>query len=275
MTSDQDPTPASRPAWHWALIGLAAAVVLVAAALAGSWLAPMLRGGDGGRQADASATPAPAPAATPAPIAEAPTTTIEASRDARPRPRKKVDAPAPTPTAPAAPATGELHIDSDVPGAMVFLDRKFVGNTPVTAKDIPPGTHQLNLTAEGYDGYSEPIEVAIGPSDVTVRFKEIRLKEAVDVVHKHTIGSCEGRLSADPQGVRYDTTNKDDAFTLTFGEIETFEVDYLKKNLRIKKRGGKQYNFTTKAANADPLLVFHRAVDKVRQQVAGTAPVKR
>jgi hypothetical protein len=277
MISDQDPTPASRPAWHWALIGLVAAVVLVAAALAGTWLAPMIRGGGPGGQpgAAASAKPAPPPAATPAPVAEAPTTTIEASRDARPRPRKKVEAPAPTPTAPAAPTTGELHIDSDMPGAMVFLDRKFVGNTPVTAKDVPPGMHQLNLTAEGYDGYSEAIDVAIGPADVTVRFKEVRLKEAVDVVHKHTIGSCEGRLLADPQGIRYETTNTDDAFTLKFAEIETFEVDYLKKNLRIKKRGGKQYNFTTKAANADPLLIFHRAVDKVRQQVAGAAPVKR
>jgi PEGA domain len=157
----------------------------------------------------------------------------------------------------------------------VFLDRKFVGNAPVVAKDFPPGTHQLNLTAEGYDGYSQPIEVAAGPADVMVKFKEIRLNEAVDVVHKHAMGSCEGRLVADPQGIRYETSNTDDAFTLKFSEIETFQVDYLKKNLRIKKRGGKQYNFTTKAANADPLFVFHRNVDKVRQQVAGTPPVSK
>ncbi len=95
------------------------------------------------------------------------------------------------------------------------------------------------------------------------------------MVHKHAIGSCEGKLLADPQGVRYDTANKDDAFTVKFSEIETFEVDYLKKNLRLKKRGGKQYNFTTKAENADPLFVFHRNVDKVRQQVAGSAPAKK
>ena len=75
--------------------------------------------------------------------------------------------------------------------------------------------------------------------------------------------------------MRYDTANKDDAFSMKFSEIETFEVDYLKKNLRIKKRGGKQYNFTTKAENADPLFVFHRNVDKVRQQVAGSPPGKK
>jgi len=152
---------------------------------------------------------------------------------------------------------------------MVFIDRKFVGNTPVTAKDVAPGRHQINLTAEGYDGYSESIDVAVGPSDVMVKFKEVRLDESVDVVHKHTMGSCDGRLVADPQGIRYDTTNKNDGFTLKFGDVETFEVDYLGKNLRIKKRGGKQYNFTTKAANADPLFVFHRNVEKVRKQVVG------
>lgn len=275
MTEVQDPSSAPRPAWQWALIGIGAVVVLVAAALAGMRLAPMIRGGSGEAPAAVS-TPKPAePAPAPAPAASAPTT-IEASREARPRPRKKVEPPAPAaaPT-PAAPTTGELRIDSDVPGAMVFLDRKFLGNAPVTAKDVPPGTHHLNLTAEGYDGYSESIEVAAGPADVMVRFKEVRLKEAVDVVHKHAMGSCEGRLIADPQGIRYETANRNDAFTLKFADIETFEVDYLKKNLRIRQRGGKQYNFTTRAGNADPLFVFHRSVDKVRLQVAAPGAVRK
>lgn len=276
--SSNPQSPTSRPAWKWALVGVAGVAVLAAAALAGHWLAPLLRGGGRAEPAAVSAAkPSPAPEAAPsAPEPEAPTTTIEASRDGRPRPKKKVEAPAaPTPEAPAAPATGELRIESDVPGAMVFLDRKFIGNAPVTAKDIAPGTHQLNLTAEGHDGYAAPIEVAVGTADVMVRFKEIRLKEAVDVVHKHTMGSCDGRLLADPQGIRYETTNTDDAFSLKFAEIETFDMDYLKKNLRIKKRGGKAYNFTTKAENADPLFVFHRNVEKVRQQVAGSTAVKK
>lgn len=278
MSLKQHPSPTSRPAWQWALIGVAGVALLAIAALAGNWLAPMIRGGGSAEPAAVStAKPSPAPAATSStPEPEPPTTTIEASRDGKPRPKKKVEAPAPpAPAAPAEPATGELHIESDVPGAMVFLDRKFIGNAPVTAKEIPTGTHHLNLTAEGYDGYAAPIEVAVGTADVMVRFKEIRLEEAVGVVHKHTMGSCEGRLLADPQGIRYETTNKDDAFSLKFAEVETFEVDYLKKNLRIKKRGGKSYNFTTKAENADPLFVFHRNVDKVRQQVAGSAAVKK
>jgi hypothetical protein len=201
---------------------------------------------------------------------------LEASRDAKPRTKKRGEALPPIVAASdAAPTMGELHIDSDMPGAMVFLDRKYLGNAPITAKDVPPGTHQLNLTAEGYDGYSEPIDVAVGPADVMIRFKEVRLKETAEVVHKHAMGSCEGRLFADPQGVRYETTNKSDAFTMRFADIEAFEIDYLQKNLKIKRRGGKSYNFTTKATNADPLFVFHRNVDKVRQQIAGGAPAKK
>jgi hypothetical protein len=271
MSSEHDASPAPRSGMKWVVIGIVAVAFLGAAALLGVWFLA-------GRTAEpvASVTPAPAQAAAPAPEVDTPTATIEASRTATPRSKKKVEPAAPPPPPePAAPTTGELHIDSDVPGAMVFLDRKFVGNAPVTVKDVSPGTHQLNVTAEGHEGYSEPIEVAAGPADVLVKFREIRLKASADVVHKHAIGSCEGRLLADPQGVRYETANKDDAFTMTFSEIETFEVDYLKKNLRIKKRGGKQYNFTTKAENADPLFVFHRDVDKVRQQVAGSAPAKK
>jgi hypothetical protein len=275
MTEQESPTE-QRKAGNPVILGLAAVVVLVVAAAAGVWLAPMLRGSKPAATAPAAApAPAPAPAATAAPTPAAPATNIEASRDTKPRPKKKSEPPAPAAApAPAAPTAGELHIDSDVPGAMVFIDRKFIGNTPVTAKDVAPGRHQLNATAEGFDGYAEPLEVAVGPADVMIRFREIRLKESVDVVHKHGMGSCEGRLLADPQGIRYETPDKDDAFSLRFGEIEAFEVDYLKKNLRIKKRGGKQYNFTTKAPNADPLFVFHRNVDKVRQQVAGPAVKK-
>ena len=270
MSSEHDASPTPRSGIRLVVIASVVVALFGAAALLGVWL--------GGRQtAEPAAAVKPAPAvAAPAPAVDTPTPNIEASRNLAPRPKKTVEPAAPPPPPePVAPTAGELHIDSDVPGAMVFLDRKFIGNAPVTVKDVTPGTHRLNVTAEGYDGYSEPIEVAVGPADVMVKFKEIRLKESVDVVHKHAMGSCEGRLLADPQGVRYDTTNKDDAFAMKFSEIETFELDYLKKNLRLKKRGGKQYNFTTKAENADPLFVFHRNVDKVRQQVSGSTPAKK
>jgi hypothetical protein len=269
MSYDEPPGPSPEPSRsRLPLFLIGGLLLLVVAFIAGRALAPWLRGDKPAPPPAASATTEPPPpAAVTAPQPAAPPT--EATREVKPR-RKKAEEPAPaSPAAPSAPTTGELHISSDVPGAMVFLDRVYLGSAPVTAKDVTPGSHKLNASAEGYDGYSGTIEVAPGPADITIRFKEIRINESLDVVHKHGVGSCEGRLVADPQGVRYETTNKDDAFSLKYGDIETFEVDYLKKNLRIKRRGAKTWNFTTKAPNADPLFVFHREVDKVRQQVIG------
>ena len=36
------------------------------------------------------------------------------------------------------------------------------------------------------------------------------------------------------------------------------------EELRLKQRGGRTWNFTTRAATADPLFVFHRDVDAAR-----------
>jgi len=65
------------------------------------------------------------------------------------------------------------------------------------------------------------------------------------------------------------TTNKGDAFAMPFGDLETFEIDYLQKILRVKRRGGKTWNFTDEHDNADALFVFHRDVTKARQKLAG------
>jgi hypothetical protein len=268
MSYDEPPDPSPEPSRsRLPLFMVGGILLLVVAFIGGRALAPRLRGDKPAPAASAKTEAAPPPAVSaPEPVATPSATPSET----KPRPRKKAEPPPPAaPAAPAAPTTGELHISSDVPGAMVFLDRVYLGTTPVTAKDVTPGSHKLNASADGYDGYSDTIEVAPGPADIAIRFKEVRINESVDVVHKHGVGSCEGRLVADPQGVRYETTNKDDAFSLKYGEVETLEVDYLKKNLRIKRRGGKTWNFTTKAPTADPLFVFHRNVDKVRQQLAG------
>jgi hypothetical protein len=44
-------------------------------------------------------------------------------------------------------------------------------------------------------------------------------------------------------------------------------VNYLDKNLKVKIKGGKQYNFTDPMGNADSLFVFQRDVDKARQRL--------
>ena len=156
-----------------------------------------------------------------------------------------------------------------MPGAQVFIDRQFIGTAPVTAANLKPGSHQLNVSAEGFDGIARSIDVEPGPRDVMIRFKEVRLDARLAVVHKHRMGSCRGELVATPQGLQYNTDDKDDRFTVALSDLEIFQVDYQEKNLKVKLRKGKQFNFTDPDGNADRLFVFHRDVDKARQRLAG------
>jgi hypothetical protein len=206
-------------------------------------------------------TPPPAPAAAPPPAPAAPPAGRRAASSAS-------SAPAPR-AAPAGPPPDlvTLHVDSDVPGAQVFVDRQFVGAAPLTTTEVKPGTHQINVSAPGYDPYAQSIELEPGPRDLAVRFKEVKLDAKAEVIHKHGIGSCRGTLVATPSGLRYDTTNKDDAFMVPLTSLEVFQVDYLEKNLKVKLKGGKQYNFTDPMGNADALFVFQRDVDKARQRL--------
>jgi hypothetical protein len=276
MTDDERPetesaTLASTRGGTRRTMVIAAAVAFVAVLVVG-WLlfGPSTRETERALADLERPAPAPTPAPPPPPREEPPPP--PAPEPVR-RPRAAAPRPAPEPVAPAAPAapspTGILRVDSDVPGANVFVDRQYVGTTPFSASDLPPGQHRVNVSAEGFEGFAETVELSADkPVEITVRFKEVKLSETLAVVHKHGIGSCEGMLVADLQGLRYDTKDRDDRFLLAYGDVETFEVDYLKKNLRIKKRGGKTYNFTDKQPNADALLVFHRNVEKAKAKLA-------
>ena len=214
--------------------------------------------------------PVPAPRTTPAPAPATPPTPAPI----RPRePRPRTPAPAAEPSTPAAPVETPspdavtLRIETDVPEAQVFVDRTFVGKSPVTTTDVKAGTHQLNVSATGFDGVVQNIDVKPGSQQITVKLREVRLNAAIDVVHKHRMGSCKGRLVATPQGLRYETTDKDDGFRTALLDMEGFEVDYLEKNLRIKLKGGKRFDFTDPAGNADHLFVFQRDVEKARERL--------
>ena len=213
-----------------------------------------------------------APASRPAPAAEAPapvSPTPERPTARRERPPKEKPAAPPPVAEPAAPAGPTLVVDSDVPGASVFLNRRYLGTTPLNTTDVTAGSGQLNVSAQGYDGVARTVDIAgSGVTEVTVRLKEVRLDASVAVVHKHGMGSCEGTLRASVDGLRYDSSNKGDSFALPFGQVETFAIEYLQKSLKVKQRGGKTWNFTTKDDTADGLFLFHRDVEKARQKLA-------
>jgi hypothetical protein len=190
--------------------------------------------------------------------------------------RRAAPAPAPAAEAPAAPTLATLVLESDVAGASVFINREYVGTTPLTLDRLEPGTKQIKLTADGYEGIERSVDLVAGDNPVTMRFKEVRLNKRLAVTHKHGMGSCEGALVATLDGLAYQTSNKGDAFNLPWDRVELLAVDYLDKNLRVKQRSGRTWNFTDKAAaNADALFVFQRDVEAARKKLAaGYAPVK-
>src|SRR6185436_16328856 len=109
----------------------------------------------------------------------------------------------------------------------------------------------------------ETLDVGPGSRDIVIKLKEVRLDATLAVVHGHRMGSCRGQLIATPQGLRYETADKNDGFTVRLQDLETFQIDYLEKRLRLSQKG-KSYEFTDPDANADRLFVFHRDVDKAR-----------
>lgn len=262
---DQEPEPGASRTWLYVGAGLIALVVVGWAVWpsAPEPAAPVAE--------NIAPAPAPRPAPEPPKVEEPKPAAPAPPRPARPRPEPVVEAP-PPPIPEEKPAElGTLRIESDVAGAAVFIDRKFVGNAPVTAEGLAPGTHQLNASAEGHDGIVQTLDVVAGSAEIMLRFKEVRLNESIAVLHKKAFGSTEGTLVATPEGLRFQTKNPKDGFTAKLSDLQEFEVDYLKKNLRVKLRDGKTFNFTDKRENADALFVFHKNVDRVREKLASGA----
>lgn len=215
--------------------------------------APSTAGDPPPRRAPREPEPEPEPA-----LAEA---APEPEPDPEPEPEPE---PAPPPPSRLEPL---LVVSSDVPGASVFLNRRFLGTTPFEAVELEPGRHRLNVSAEGYEGFARDIEIGDEPVSVDVRFRQVRLDARVEVVHRHRFGSCSGTLRADVAGLHYETDG-DDAFFIPFAELEEHAVAYLEHTLTVKRRGGRTYNFTDEEDTADALFVFHRDVERARDRLA-------
>ena len=259
---DHDSGPRSGGVGKFLLIGAAAVALLAMVFLAVTMMT---------RPKPEPKAAAPQSRTEPAPPVAAPKP-AEPEKDAgapalRPRLRReKPAAPEPAPPPPAGPT---LVVDSDVPGASVFVDRKYLGTTPLRTTEVTAGSHQVNASVTGEEGLVQTVEIAAsGDTTITLRFRDVRLDASVAVVHKHAMGSCEGRLAASPAGLRYDTSNKKDGFSIPLSGLEVFEIDYLKKELKVKQKGGKSWNFTDRSDNADTLFIFHRDVTKAREKLA-------
>jgi hypothetical protein len=114
-------------------------------------------------------------------------------------------------------------------------------------------------------GTPSSADPSAAPSKPGTQPDVVRLDASVPVVHKHRLGSCEGTLRATSNGLTYATPDRDDAFRLAFGEVDQFELVQDRRNLRVRQRGGRTWNFTGRGENPAGLIAFHRQVERTRR----------
>jgi len=86
-----------------------------------------------------------------------------------------------------------------------------------------------------------------GETSLTLKFKEVRLNASVAVVHKHGIGSCEGRLTATPGGIRYETDNQEGRVRLRVEGPRDLRDRLPEEGTEGEAARGKTWNFTDKS----------------------------
>ena len=118
----------------------------------------------------ATAAPGPRPAARPTRPPLRSRRAVRGETGGRGRTVRRAAAPAAKPHRPS-----DAAHRGDVPGAQVFIDRQFIGAAPVVAENVAPGTHQLNVSAEGFESYAATIDVSPGERDIVIKFREVRL----------------------------------------------------------------------------------------------------
>ncbi len=75
---------------------------------------------------------------------------------------------APPPAAPAPPPGGALAIQSDPSGAMVTVDGRIVGETPLVLRDLSAGAYMLQIARPGYAPHAERVTVPASGRERTV-----------------------------------------------------------------------------------------------------------
>jgi hypothetical protein len=149
---------------------------------------------------------------------------------------------------------------------LVVVVVSVMNNMPSRSEETAPTQDEAASTP------SEPAAVRPGPPAVLTPSKPptqaeaVRFDAAVPTVHKHRLGSCEGTLRVSSAGLSYSTTDEDDAFRLPLAEVDQFEFDAERKNLRVRQRGGRTWNFTSRGDDVSGLSAFARQVERARRQ---------
>ncbi len=86
----------------------------------------------------------------------------EGSEDILSAPERPAPASAPVRRAPSAPTTGELRVSSSPSGAVVSIDGRRIGETPIAVLGVRPGRHSLSVQRRGYETSVRPVDIRPG-----------------------------------------------------------------------------------------------------------------
>ncbi len=195
----------------WLVLALVAAVGIGLGGGMAYWLLsqqPMPGAVDARQQADIlrtiraeGAQPPPGETAAQGAAPVEPSTTPEdASRpvaDALPGGANDAEAAA-LPTVDAAVPPGYVVVRSRPSGALVTIDGRFVGNTPVTARELGPGSYRVQVARPGYVPQVVPVTIS---ADEPVRTLTVSLEPGVGT---EAAGAASGAIAVDsrPRGAR-------------------------------------------------------------------------
>ncbi len=148
-------------------------------------------------------------------------------------------------------ATGEILIETEPAGAIVYLDNDEKGVAPIVLQDVPEGDHELAVYLPGFFRRAQKIRVEKG-YQVKAQFKlaldqtHKSLQDALDAERKEA--SAEAKVK---EGTKKDASEEEEA-TGSLIEILDTEVGYLNVRSEPSVNGdqvtqinpGEQYEYT-------------------------------
>lgn len=122
---------------------------------------------------------------------------------------------------------GSLRIKTDASDVQVLLDGKEVGTTPLTLRQVTAGKHQLMLVKQGYEDYTQEVEVSatkpaslfivMKPTSVTLPPLPVEFK----AIHQHRLGKCVGVLVVSADALDYKAVDDEDKFHIPIRTIKS------------------------------------------------------
>jgi len=141
---------------------------------------------------------------------------------------------------PPPPSYGFLSVDSDPPGANVYVNNKNIGKTPINSYQLEPGSHTIKLSLDGYNDYIFNVTIS---SNSTKNLGKISLAKVITgynfivrllyydgkpradqyiQVHKQTIDSSGNKALGEAVAVEKTDKNGEVKFNLNEGIYAVF-----------------------------------------------------